>query len=254
MYTPAEFSPFVQVRSGSVKPPIFIVHGFSGTVQCNELAREIRSGHPIYGVQAKGIDGLEKPFNRVEDMASFYLDALAKSYVEGPYVLIGYSFGGLIALEMSQRLLENEQGIAMLVLLHTFPHPRFLSAGQRAHLLAKRIARQFSEIRRVPSKSVFSHLTNRVQHRWRSASIVHEANYRAYADYRPRFYPGRVKFVTTSVKTTFPDDPVAIWRDLVKGLEVEVVPGDHVSIVTTQFKPLAAVLTRYVEQVTSHTV
>jgi thioesterase domain-containing protein len=254
MFTPVEFSPFVPIKLGREKPPIFIVHGFSGTVQCHQLAREIHSGHPIYGVQAKGIDGLEKPFNRVEDLASFYLDELERSDLEGPYILIGYSFGGLVALEMARRLMENKQGVAMLVLLHAFPHPRFLSADQRARLIGKRMGRHFKEMCRMPLPAVFSHLASRFRHRWRSASIVHEANYCAYANYRPRFYPGRVKFVATSVKASFPDDPIAVWGDLVHELEVEVVPGDHLSIVTTEFRPLASLLTRYVEQVTGQKV
>jgi thioesterase domain-containing protein len=254
MPTPAEFSPFVQLKFGSEKAPIFIVHGFSGTVQCHELAKEIRSGHPIYGVQAKGIDGRAKPFHQVEDMASFYLDELKKSHVEGPPILIGYSYGGLVALEMARRLMENGQGVAMLVLLHTFPHPRFLSADQRARLIAKRMGKHLHAMRRIPLKGVLSYLANQLRHRWRSSSIVHEANYHAYSNYRPRFYPGKVKFVTTSVKAFFPDDPIAVWGDLVDELEVEVVPGDHLSMVTTHFRPLAAVLTRYVEQVTSQNV
>jgi thioesterase domain-containing protein len=254
MAAPREFSPFVPIKSGSEKPPIFILHGFSGTVECHELAREIRSGHPVYGVQAKGIDGLEKPFDRVEDLASFYLDELEKSHLEGPYILIGYSFGGLVALEMARRLTENKQGVAMLVLLHAFPHPRFLSADQRARLIAKRMGRHFHEVRRIPLQAVPSYLVSQLRHRWRSASIVHEANYRAYTNYRPRSYPGKMRFVATSIETSFPDDPVAVWRGLVHELEVEVVRGDHLSIVTTEFKFLASVLTRYVEQVTSQSV
>jgi thioesterase domain-containing protein len=254
MPPPAEFSPFVQIKLGSENPPIFIVHGFSGTVQCGELAKEIRTGHPIYGVQAKGIDGRGKPFNQVEDMASFYLDELKKSHLEGPSILIGYSYGGLVALEMARRLMENGPGVAMLVLLHAFPHPRFLSTDQRARLIAKRMGKHLYAMRRIPFKGVPSYLVDQLRHRWRSASMVHEANYRAYTNYRPRFYPGKVKFVTTSVKNFFPDDPVAVWGDLVDELEVEVVPGDHLSIVTTHFRALAAVLTRYVEQVTSQNV
>jgi thioesterase domain-containing protein len=254
MLTSVEFSPFVPIKLGSEKPPIFIVHGFSGTVQCYELAREIRSGHPIYGVQAKGIDGLGQPFNRVEDLARFYLHELERSHLEVPYMLIGYSFGGLVALEMARCLMENNQGVAMLVLLDAFPHPRFLSADQRARLIGKRMGRHFKEMHRMPLQARLSYLVSRFQHRWRSASIVHEANYRAYTNYRPRFYPGRVKFVAASVRASFPDDPIAVWGDLVHELEVEVVPGDHLSVVTTEFRPLASVLTRYIEEVTGQNV
>jgi Thioesterase domain/Phosphopantetheine attachment site len=86
-------SPFVRLKAGSATPPIFIAHGLCGTVRFTELARHIRTGHPIYGIQGKGLDEIEEPLGRVEDMARFYLDAIEELYPQGPYILIGYSFG-----------------------------------------------------------------------------------------------------------------------------------------------------------------
>jgi hypothetical protein len=56
--------------------------------------------------------------------------------------------------------------------------------------------------------------------------------------------------VTAEIKSFFPGDPATVWANLTAELEVEVIPGNHLNIVTTQFKPLASVLTRYVQQVT----
>src|SRR5947208_14443890 len=67
--TPRRPSPFVHLKAGSEKPPIFIAHGLCGTVQFTELAKHIRTGHPIYGIQGKGLDEIEEPLERVEDMA-----------------------------------------------------------------------------------------------------------------------------------------------------------------------------------------
>jgi acetoacetyl-CoA synthetase len=70
-------SPFIQMKPGSEKPPIFIVHGLGGrTAEFYDLVRRIQTEHPIYGIQAKRIDGFEKPLERVEDMARSYLAAL----------------------------------------------------------------------------------------------------------------------------------------------------------------------------------
>lgn len=74
--------------------------------------------------------------------------------------------------------------------------------------------------------------------------------YLAYASYRPSFYRGKIHFITTQTKSFFPEDPAAVWRSLAGELQVEVIPGNHLNIFTTEFKGLAAVLTRYVEQVT----
>src|SRR5206468_10130079 len=74
--TPRRPSPFVHLKAGSEKPPIFIAHGLCGTVQFTELAKHIRTGHPIYGIQGKGLDEIEEPLERVEEMARSYLEAL----------------------------------------------------------------------------------------------------------------------------------------------------------------------------------
>jgi hypothetical protein len=52
--------------------------------------------------------------------------------------------------------------------------------------------------------------------------------------------------VTTNEKTFFPEDPEPVWAHLADKLEVDVVPGNHLNIVTTEFEPLAAVITRLV--------
>ena len=65
-------------------------------------------GHSDYGIQAKGVDGLEEPFDRVEDLAAFYLRSLSEIQPHGPYLLVGYCFEGLVALEMAHSLLPGE--------------------------------------------------------------------------------------------------------------------------------------------------
>ncbi len=60
------FSPFLQLKTGSEKPPIFIAPGVGGRASFSPLARHIHTGNPIYGIQAKGVDGLEEPFESIE--------------------------------------------------------------------------------------------------------------------------------------------------------------------------------------------
>ena len=72
--------------------------------------------------------------------------------------------------------------------------------------------------------------------------------YAALANYRPRTYGGKIKFVKSEGDTFFPGNPVPVWADLAPHLEVETVPGNHLDMVTTQFGSLAAVLTRYLQE------
>jgi acetoacetyl-CoA synthetase len=227
MSTPTRFSPFIQIKTGCESPPVFIAHGLSGTVQFWELAKHIQTGHPIYGIQAKGIDGAEEPLERVEDMAKLYLETLDQLSHHGPYILIGYSFGGLVALEMAQRLTAAGKNIALLVLLDTYPHPRFMRPPQRLRLFLKRMRSHAHEMRQLSLGRAFSYLANGLKRRLHFPGALHESQrppetmglsfeetalrrvnqkaYSAYASYRPTFYPGKIKFVTTATKSFFPE-------------------------------------------------
>lgn len=262
------FSPFVQLKAGSQPPPILITPGVGGRASFSQLAKHIRTGHPIYGIQAKGVDGREKPFERIEDMAEFYLDALNQLQPRGPHVLIGYSFGGLVALEMAQRLTGNGQKVALLVLVDTYPHPRYFPPGQRLGLFARRVRGHISNMKQRPMGETFSGLARSVKRRFHIADAhdpgtlpetarlsfaqatlrVKESDFVAMARYRPQFYRGKIRFVRPTVNSYLPNDPTAFWERMAGELQVETVPGDHLGMVGTHFKSLAEVLTRYVQE------
>jgi acetoacetyl-CoA synthetase len=259
------FSPFVQLKTGSEKPPILIAPGLGGRASFSQLAKQIRTGHPIYGIQARGVDGMEEPFERVEDMAEFYLGALNDLQLHGPYVLVGYSFGGLLALEMAQRLSRRKQ-VAQLILLGTYAHPRYFPPGERLRFIAQRTRRRISFMKqpRVAfSKFVLalarrSHIAEAL-HRTVSPETSHlsfaqtilrveASDLVALARYRPRFYPGKIRFVTPEDNPYYPNDPTRLWKGLAAEFEVETVPGSHEGMVSTDFESLAAVLTRYLKE------
>jgi acetoacetyl-CoA synthetase len=262
------FPPLLQLKPGSEKPPIFIAPGVGGRASFSPLAGHIRTGHPIYGIQAKGVDGLEEPFDRVENMAKFYLDALKQMQPHGPYILVGYSFGGLLALEMAQRLSDDRESVALLALMDTYPHPRYFPPSERLRLIAKRMRNRISLVKKLSLRGAFSHSVRAFQRRLHLARVRHRtpspgtsrlsfaqtlsrveaSNFVAMAHYRPRFYRGKIRFVRPEGDNYLPSDPAALWKGLAAELEVEIVPGDHLGMVNTHFENLAAVLTRYVKE------
>jgi acetoacetyl-CoA synthetase len=260
------FSPLVKLKSGSEETPVFIAHGLDGRARFLELAKHIRTDHSIYGLQAKGVDGLEKPFERIEDMAVYYLEAVGELQPVGPYILIGYSFGGLIAVEMAQRLVGAGKQVALLVLVDAYPHPRYLSPRPRLRLMARRLRRHISEMTHRPAREAISYFVRGLKRRLhlsgarkedaippetprlsyaRTTLRVQQSAYAAYGRYRPRFYRGKISFVRAQSNSYFPDDPKAVWGKLADEFELETVPGDHLDMVTAEFEDLAAVLTEY---------
>src|SRR6202011_6025290 len=113
-----------------------------GTVmELFHLVRELGTRHPIYGLQSPGFDGVSEPVTSVEDTADLYLSAMRKLQPRGPYALIGYSFGGLVMLEIAQRLGDNGEKVALLTMLETFPDMTLLPRIQRLSLFASRAKR-----------------------------------------------------------------------------------------------------------------
>lgn len=268
-----QFPPFVPLKAGNGTTPILIAHGIGGRASFSELARHIRTEHPIYGIQAKGVDGLEEPLESIEDMASFYLDALKKLHTQGPHILIGYSFGGLIALEMAQRLSKDGQRVALLALVDTYPDPRYFPASQRLWLTLKRINGHLSNLTRLPTRGAVSYFiagfrrrlhvagarassppaaeTPRLSSRLSFAQTiprVRHSDFIALKRYRPQFYAGKIKFVRPEANSYLPNNPIALWKPLAAELEIETVPGDHLGMIGTHFESLATVLTRFVQE------
>lgn len=264
--------PLVLLKSGNEGPPIFIAHGLGGSViDFYQLVKYIESSQPIYGMQARGIDGVDEPFNRIEDLAQFYLNAIKEIQPHGPYFLIGYSLGGLVALEMAQRLSQEKERIALLAILETYPYSRFLSLGQRVRLAMRVAKHRAYTLSRLPLHVAISYLMLPSKRRFYIArnarrngkapnelpgsgaisptmQRARDSAYIALTRYRPRRYAGTIKFVRAKILSDFPDDPVAVWGNLADRFEYETVPGDHLGIVGEQFECLGSVLTRYLRE------
>jgi acetoacetyl-CoA synthetase len=260
------FSPFVKLKGGIETTPILIAPGLGGRSSFSGLAKQIRTEHAIYGIQAKGVDGMEEPLERIEDMAAFYLESLREIQPLGPYSIVGYSFGGLIALEMAQRLVAEGKTVALLVLVDTYPHPRYLSLGQRVQLMGKRIKSHVSDLAQKPFGIACSEVHRALKRRLHIAETdepggpssansglsltkatlrVKGSDFSAMKRYRPRFYRGKIRFVRPETNSYLPTDPSPFWRKLAEDFEVETVAGDHLSMVSARSERLAAILTRY---------
>ena len=265
--TTPRLPPLVLLKPGTQAPPVFITHGLGGSVMdFYQVVKHIQLPNAIHGMQTRGIDGVEEPFDRIEDMAQFYLDAIREVQPHGPYLLIGYSLGGLVTLEMAQRLSKSGEKIALLAILDSYPNIRYLPPGQRIRLLRRLVARHASTVVQLPMREALSYIlrpSERRQHipgdhsgraRYQSSGVspamqrVRDSAYLALSRYQPRFYRGAIKFVRAQVSTDFPDDPAAVWANLANQFEVETVPGDHLEIITTHFAQLACVLSRFVTE------
>ena len=109
-------SHLVEIRPGGPLPPLVCVHPGEGTVLCYRgLAAGLSGDRPLLGVQALDFEMDRAPLMRIEELAARYVDALAERG-PGPYVLGGWSFGGLVAFEMARQLAERGIEVPRLLL------------------------------------------------------------------------------------------------------------------------------------------
>jgi len=228
------WSPLVPLHTGGSKPTFFFVHGLGGTVmRFHELARHMVPDQPFYCFQAQGMDGKLPCLDHVEDMASLYLEHLRAAQPQGPYFLGGYSFGGLVAIEMARRLLAEQEEIRVLTLVDTYlPVPnkgrsllgKFfgLSTEQKLAYLKKRATRYGRGIRRrIDALSLPP-----------AIKAVREACAVAELRYKPQVYAGRVVLFRASEKALRGlDDAQGGWSEYAAGgIEVYEIDGDHGNI------------------------
>ncbi|MFO1140203.1 MAG: SDR family NAD(P)-dependent oxidoreductase [Paracoccus sp. (in: a-proteobacteria)] len=100
--------------------PFFMVAGMFGNVMnLRQLAQRLGGDRRFYGIQARGLLGDDKPHETFAEAARDYIAELREVQPEGPYLLGGFSGGGLTAYEMARQLRDAGDEVAMLVMLDT---------------------------------------------------------------------------------------------------------------------------------------
>ena len=250
LHSTPELSPLVMLKPGiSGRPSLFIASGLGGgPAEFFQLVKYMQTPCGIFGLQPKGIEGFDDPCASIEDMAEYYLRAIVHFQPHGPYLLAGYSLGGLVALEMARTLTANGQAVASLTMIDSYPDIDFLARGQRLRLHVQRAMQRALNLGRPQGARIrLGGLASQDKISTFAPAFerVREAAYSALRHYQPRYYPNTVKFIRAAEVTEFPANPKAIWSQLVGELDVETVPGDHLGMLTKEYEKLALVLNRY---------
>lgn len=139
--TPARpWNTLVPIQPGIGRPILFCVHPAGGSVFCYaDLARCIGPDHAVFGLQGPDPRSTSEPLDSVESIAAEYIQSLRPLQPQGPYFLVGFSFGGLIAFEMGQQLRNQGEPVAFVALLDTgYPDsPGALNPGGLVHELSR---------------------------------------------------------------------------------------------------------------------
>lgn len=109
------------IQTAGDAPPLFAVPGITGNVfSFQAMSEAFREQQPLYAFQTMGLNVNEAPLTSIKDIAALNIEAMKTVQPEGPYHLIGHSFGGSVAFEMVSILLQNNESVASLILLDAF--------------------------------------------------------------------------------------------------------------------------------------
>jgi amino acid adenylation domain-containing protein len=253
-------SSLVALQPGGSKRPLFLVHPAGGHVfPYIHLAQLLGSDQPCYGLQARGLEDGQDPHSRIEDMAAWYIQALQTVQPTGPYLLGGWSMGGVVAFEMAQQLHAQGQRVALLALLDgriPTPDETFPEEDAEAILLVERyFGISFGpreSLAELPKDQQLAFMLEQAK----SAGLVPaeldvsqarrfvellRSDLRATQNYGLHLYPGRITFFKASETLAgTSSDPTLGWSEWASGgVEVHVVPGNHANLM---YKPHVKVL------------
>ncbi|MFG2194193.1 SDR family NAD(P)-dependent oxidoreductase [Streptomyces sp. NPDC048639] len=238
------------------RAPLFVFHPAGGpTSVYRPLTGLLPRGLPVYGLDR--VDAMVT----VEEKAEYYMGLIRGVQPQGPYRLLGWSFGGCLAYEVGLRLRDRGEHVGYTGLIDTIL-PAALPGPEPEDILLERFARfaeyvetaygrplrlPYEEMARMDEQNQIETLMRHVADAGLDMSPgVMEHQRTSYVDarigerYRPRPYPGPVvlyraqeaQVLTTAIDPRYlRDDRDLGWAPLCPALQVVPVPGDHLSLI-----------------------
>ncbi len=242
------------------KTPLFLVHpaggyGLSYSLLANSLGKE----QPVYALQARGLDGKQKPLDTIQSMASVYIQAIKEVNPTGPYVIGGYSLGGLIAFEMVSQLETAGEQVENLLIIDTHPPlPNDIemekSLDDNLALLGfiveqiglhfnQKLSIDWEKLSTLEEEERLEHVLQILQNHEIVPPLsgknlimglinVYKANSQASFHYQPKSIKSSISLLKTAkLAASFPDDSTVGWGQLTEAqVHIHSINGEHESL------------------------
>ncbi|HLW71078.1 MAG TPA: amino acid adenylation domain-containing protein [Candidatus Binataceae bacterium] len=253
-------SSLISIRPAGSKPPLYLFPDINGSViGFDMLVRSLPEELPVYGVESTWLHSEAAPPLRLEEIAARHVEDIRSIQPHGPFYLLGYSFGGLVAFEAAQQLVEAGETVGMLGMLDTWQTERIRqldAVHSRRQKLARRAHKALMHARMLwAGPNRLKYFENHLFGRFREAlgALIWHAPLQWYTRpgkllpqflrqprrinrfvarrYVARLYPGRITVFRAAEGIAADDeryDDSLGWRDIaVMGVEMHEVPGCH---------------------------
>jgi thioesterase domain-containing protein len=111
----------VPLKPEGRNPYLFIVYGAGlNALNFKQIVRHFDDNQPVYGIQGIGNNGYKNWFESIEEMAPCYIESILEINPKVPYALAGFSFGGVVALEMARQLEKQGKKVSIIALLDSY--------------------------------------------------------------------------------------------------------------------------------------
>ena len=227
--------------------PVICLPGIDGHfLNFRHMTELLGENRPLLGLQPLGLNGVDTPLTDIEAIAAEHMRTLREALPEGPYNLVGFSFGGIVAYEMSQMLRRAGQQVSLSLidcstglpqspaplqtLLFHWRYARQLTGARRWHYLAQRVWGLWLAIQyKLKWITLEQRLEGLIDVKG-IYSLVAATNMRALEKYRPSQAEGSAVLYRAKLRANWPGpdrtDPAGTWRPLFEGQSFDVVDVD----------------------------
>lgn len=247
----------VSIKASGNKMPLYIVHGAGLNVLLfNALAMNMDADQPVYGLQAKGLNGIDAPLDVMEEIAANYIAEIIAKNPDGPYALAGYSLGGIIAYEMAKQLMAAGKEVKMLAMFDTYAEqstvndPFLKRVLNNTIFLAKQIGHSLVLLKEDPKRTIeykslvikrriiklfwklFPGKDEKKEGFFAYDNEIDEASEKALRNYFLTPLPIAIELFRAKKRTFYMVDFNFLgWRPFaLKGVNVHEIPGEHNTI------------------------
>src|SRR5690606_25928539 len=126
------------------------------------LAQYLTPERPLYGLQARGLDGQSEPLKTIEAMAEAYLAEIRSVQPHGPYLLGGYCLGGTVPYATAPRVQQAGEYVAPVAMPDTYNSIRALKSSFFS-LMAQKMKVQRANFIRLRPRDMWNYLTEKIR-------------------------------------------------------------------------------------------